>query len=160
MSSFVHLYHTPHMQLSKDQPAKVKDTFPASRHGLTSKVHTLAYILTMPITGLVTCRRSGTQVSHTALILTFLTFVLVAGGRAGGTKSRLGIARGAGNRLYNNNKHNCTLLWPIPHVTACISMITQYFAILTSGVLAFREHCQLFATFWPFPSRFRPVKPT
>ena len=73
-------------KVSKDQPAKAKGMFPASRYDWASKVRVLACIpvLTMPIAGLVTRRRSGMQVSHSALVLTFLTFVLVAGGRTGG----------------------------------------------------------------------------
>ena len=41
-----------------------------------------------------------------------------------------------GHQRYAHNKHNCTLPWQMPHVSACTSIITRYFALLTPGVLA------------------------
>ena len=147
------------MQVLKGQQVKVKDTFPASRHDWTSQVHVLTCILTLPTAGLTIHRCFGMLVSHNALILTLSTFVLPAGGRAGGPKSRIEIARGRGNRLYIDNKHACTLQWPITHANAFTIMKTQHFVILTSGVLAFREHSEQSASPWAFFARFCPVKP-
>ena len=146
------------MQVLKDQQGKVKDMFPASRHDWAAQVHVLTCTLALSTAGLAIHHCFGMLVSHNALILTLVTFVLPAGGRAGGPKSRIEIARGRGNRLYIDNKHACTLQWPITHANAFTIMKTQHFVILTSGVLAFREHSQLFAPSWAFPSRFRPVK--